>query len=156
MGTVGCSCSTTPHPSHHHHHLLLVIGFFLTLLLQTVEVEPSALNCTRYRKVSSLRLQRIQRHLDNINKPPVLTIEVINMLNMCMYQWLKMLMSIDYIYIQKMSFFFLFLYTNNHHQNIFIDKYLTMLNLIISFRVQMVISQIVSIKENNQLQITPF
>ncbi|KAG4914060.1 hypothetical protein AAZX31_19G235300 [Glycine max] len=75
MGTVGCSCSTTPHPSHHHHHLLLVIGFFLTLLLQTVEVEPSALNCTRYRKVSSLRLQRIQRHLDNINKPPVLTIE---------------------------------------------------------------------------------
>lgn len=101
---VGCSCSAPPHPSHH----LLLLGFFLTLLLQTFEVEPSTFNYTRYRKVSSLRLQRIQRHLDNINKPPVLTIEVINMLNMCMYQWLKMLMSIDYIYIQKMSFFFFF------------------------------------------------
>ncbi|KAG5056227.1 hypothetical protein JHK85_008737 [Glycine max] len=37
--------------------------------------EYSTFNYTRYRKVSSLRLQRIQRHLDNINKPPVLTIE---------------------------------------------------------------------------------
>ncbi|KAG5044434.1 hypothetical protein AAZX31_03G231300 [Glycine max] len=68
---VGCSCSAPPHPSHH----LLLLGFFLTLLLQTFEVEPSTFNYTRYRKVSSLRLQRIQRHLDNINKPPVLTIE---------------------------------------------------------------------------------
>ncbi|TKY61325.1 hypothetical protein E2542_SST11176 [Spatholobus suberectus] len=71
MGTVGCSCSAPP--SHHHH--LLLLGFFLALLLQTVAVESGTLNYTRYRKVSTLRLQRIQRHLDKINKPPVLTIE---------------------------------------------------------------------------------
>ncbi|XP_027352102.1 uncharacterized protein LOC113862967 [Abrus precatorius] len=74
MGTVGrmrrCFCSSPPAV----HHLLL-LGFFLSLLLQSVLVESSSLNYTRYRKVSSLRLQRIQRHLDNINKPPVLTIE---------------------------------------------------------------------------------
>ncbi|XP_061366390.1 protein neprosin-like isoform X2 [Gastrolobium bilobum] len=40
-----------------------------------VAVESTTLNYTSYRQVSSLRLQRIQRHLDKINKPPLLTIE---------------------------------------------------------------------------------
>ncbi|KAK4775855.1 hypothetical protein SAY87_023816 [Trapa incisa] len=35
----------------------------------------SSLNYTYYRQVSSLRLERIQRHLDKINKSPVFTIE---------------------------------------------------------------------------------
>ncbi|KAK8542946.1 hypothetical protein V6N13_136505 [Hibiscus sabdariffa] len=36
----------------------------------------SGLNYTKYsRKVSSLRLERIQKHLENINKPAVITIE---------------------------------------------------------------------------------
>ncbi|KAL5837646.1 hypothetical protein ACOSQ3_014815 [Xanthoceras sorbifolium] len=35
----------------------------------------SGLNYTNYRQVSSLRLERIQRHLDKINKPPVITIQ---------------------------------------------------------------------------------
>ncbi|KAK7258609.1 hypothetical protein RIF29_24190 [Crotalaria pallida] len=56
------------------HHLLL-LGFFFVSLLQTVVVESKTLNYTRYRQVSSLRLERIQRHLDKINKPPILTIE---------------------------------------------------------------------------------
>ncbi|KAK7397368.1 hypothetical protein VNO78_18537 [Psophocarpus tetragonolobus] len=64
MGTVVCSC-----------YAPLLLGFLLALLLQTLEVESRTLNYTSYRKVSSLRLQRIQRHLDNINKPSVLTIE---------------------------------------------------------------------------------
>ncbi|XP_073222213.1 protein neprosin isoform X2 [Cicer arietinum] len=59
--------SYTPH---------LLLAFLFTLLLQTVIiVESKNLNYTRYRQVSGLRLERIQRHLDKINKPPVLTIE---------------------------------------------------------------------------------
>ncbi|KAK7337970.1 hypothetical protein VNO77_18564 [Canavalia gladiata] len=73
MGTVvrkrRCFCSVHP------HLLLLLPFFFITLFLQTVAVQSSSLNYTRYRKVSTLRLQRIHRHLDKINKPPVLTIE---------------------------------------------------------------------------------
>jgi len=57
-------------------HLLLV--FLFTFLLQTIiRVECINLNYTKYKQVSSLRLERIQRHLNKINKPPVLTIEVI-------------------------------------------------------------------------------
>ncbi|WJX85638.1 hypothetical protein P8452_68058 [Trifolium repens] len=56
--------------------LNLVLALLFTLLLQTIiRVECNNLNYTKYRKVSSLRLERIQRHLDKINKPPVLTIE---------------------------------------------------------------------------------
>lgn len=55
-------------------HLLL--AFLFTFLLQTIiRVECINLNYTKYRQVSSLRLERIQRHLNKINKPPVLTIE---------------------------------------------------------------------------------
>lgn len=46
------------------------------LLVQRFSAVVSALNYTiSYRQVSSLRLERIQRHLDKINKPPVMTIE---------------------------------------------------------------------------------
>ncbi|KAK8468761.1 hypothetical protein PHAVU_006G106900 [Phaseolus vulgaris] len=38
-------------------------------------VHSSNLNSTTHRKISSLRLQRIQRHLNNINKTPLLTIQ---------------------------------------------------------------------------------
>lgn len=55
-------------------HLLL--AFLFTFLLQTIiRVECINLNYTKYTQVSSLRLERIQRHLNKINKPPVLTIE---------------------------------------------------------------------------------
>ncbi|GAU20567.1 hypothetical protein TSUD_33140, partial [Trifolium subterraneum] len=37
--------------------------------------ESSMLNYTKYRQISRLRLERINNHLDKINKPPVLTIE---------------------------------------------------------------------------------
>jgi hypothetical protein len=51
----------------------------LLLLLLPIFFSPvvSGLNYTKYRPVSSLRLERIQRHLHNINKPAVLTIEVL-------------------------------------------------------------------------------
>ncbi|KAL1313202.1 hypothetical protein HN51_039786 [Arachis hypogaea] len=60
------------HRHRHHHHLI----FFVFLILHTaVKVKSSTLNYTIYREVSSLRLERIQRHLDKINKPPILTIQ---------------------------------------------------------------------------------
>lgn len=47
------------------------------LFVQRFTVVVSALNYTNHRQViSSMRLERIQRHLDKINKPPVMTIEV--------------------------------------------------------------------------------
>ncbi|KAJ6434156.1 hypothetical protein OIU84_017800 [Salix udensis] len=54
--------------------------FLAPLLLALVFVQSfgtadSSLNYTNYRQVSSMRLERIQRHLDKINKPPVMTIE---------------------------------------------------------------------------------
>ncbi|CAI8615621.1 unnamed protein product [Vicia faba] len=59
-----------------HFLLLLVLALLFTFHLQTIiRVECSNLNYTKYKQVSTLRLERIQRHLDKINKPPVLTIE---------------------------------------------------------------------------------
>ncbi|KAK7344126.1 hypothetical protein VNO77_13426 [Canavalia gladiata] len=55
------------------HHLLLT--FFVAILLQRTVVESSMLNYTKYRQVSSVRLERIRRHLNKINKPPVFTIQ---------------------------------------------------------------------------------
>ncbi|XP_009631031.1 protein neprosin [Nicotiana tomentosiformis] len=56
---------------------LLFWSFFF--LCQTSKAEaaiiPSNLNYTKYRQVSNLRLERIERHLDKINKPSVFTIE---------------------------------------------------------------------------------
>ncbi|KAI4302000.1 hypothetical protein L6164_035224 [Bauhinia variegata] len=56
---------------------LLLLNFFVVLLLQraAVLVSGTRLNYTKYRQVSILRLERIQKHLENINKPPVLTIQ---------------------------------------------------------------------------------
>ncbi|KAH8480942.1 hypothetical protein Peur_062263 [Populus x canadensis] len=45
------------------------------LFVQRFTVVVSALNYTNHRQVSGMRLERIQRHLDKINKPPVMTIE---------------------------------------------------------------------------------
>ncbi|XP_015875549.1 protein neprosin [Ziziphus jujuba] len=53
-------------------HLLL--AFLITIVFQSFTV-VSGLNYSDYRQVSSLRLQRIQRHLDKINKPAVMTIQ---------------------------------------------------------------------------------
>lgn len=60
-----------PPPSPPHLFLYLLVVLYLSIFLET----SSALNYTDYRQVSSLRLKRIQRHLDKINKPPVMTIE---------------------------------------------------------------------------------
>ncbi|KAG2693895.1 hypothetical protein I3843_08G111800 [Carya illinoinensis] len=51
-----------------------LLPFFLTLFLGRYPV-VSGLNYTMYKQVSSLRLERIKRHLDKINKPAVMTIE---------------------------------------------------------------------------------
>ncbi|XVE90049.1 hypothetical protein DITRI_Ditri20bG0045400 [Diplodiscus trichospermus] len=59
-------------------HLQLHLHLYF-LLLSFVFVEKfglvSGLNYTKYKQVSSLRLERIQKHLKNINKPAVITIE---------------------------------------------------------------------------------
>lgn len=60
--------------------LLLLLGFFLTISSQRfslpVVVALDLKNTTRYtRQVSTLRLERIEKHLDKINKPPVMTIQ---------------------------------------------------------------------------------
>ncbi|KAK2994709.1 hypothetical protein RJ640_002515 [Escallonia rubra] len=54
--------------------LPLLLPFFLLVLSERSAV-ASALNYTKYRQVGSLRLARIQRHLESINKPAVFTIE---------------------------------------------------------------------------------
>ena len=61
--------------------------FLAPLLLALVFVQSfgtadSSLNYTDYRQVSTMRLERIQRHLDKINKPPVMTIEVRTITNL--------------------------------------------------------------------------
>ncbi|KAL8159189.1 hypothetical protein V2J09_000726 [Rumex salicifolius] len=54
---------------------LVFVGLFYVLFLQGLSTPVVALNYTLYRKVSSLRLERIERHLGKINKHPVLTIQ---------------------------------------------------------------------------------
>ncbi|GKV07100.1 hypothetical protein SLEP1_g18903 [Rubroshorea leprosula] len=66
------SCSLIPLPLSLPLPLPLLL--FLASLFVDKFMHASALNYT-YKQVSSLRLERIQRHLDKINKPPVLTIE---------------------------------------------------------------------------------
>ncbi|KAK1356262.1 DUF239 domain-containing protein/DUF4409 domain-containing protein [Heracleum sosnowskyi] len=59
----------------HNVRLLLI---HIIILYQTISSTVGAsgtLNYTKYRQVGSLRLARIQKHLDAINKPPVLTIQ---------------------------------------------------------------------------------
>ncbi|XP_025013627.2 uncharacterized protein LOC8258664 [Ricinus communis] len=55
--------------------LLLLPPLALVIVLFERVTLVSSLNYTNYRQVSSLRLQRIQRHLDKINKPPVMTVQ---------------------------------------------------------------------------------
>lgn len=54
----------------------LFVPLFLAFFFVQNFVLVSSLNYTKYRQVSSLRLERIQKHLEKINKPPVMTIEV--------------------------------------------------------------------------------
>ncbi|PIN09020.1 hypothetical protein CDL12_18395 [Handroanthus impetiginosus] len=54
--------------------VLAIFLLLLAILPQAVAI-PTSLNYTKYRQVSSLRLARINKHLDKINKPPVLTIQ---------------------------------------------------------------------------------
>ncbi|KAK7285861.1 hypothetical protein RJT34_20644 [Clitoria ternatea] len=76
MGTLLGSNKITSSCSAPPPYILFLGFFFFSLILQRVAVESTTLNYTSYnRKVSSLRLQRIQKHLDNINKSPVLTIQ---------------------------------------------------------------------------------
>uniref|UniRef100_A0A2P2J5R3 Neprosin PEP catalytic domain-containing protein n=1 Tax=Rhizophora mucronata TaxID=61149 RepID=A0A2P2J5R3_RHIMU len=53
---------------------LLLLLFLFHFFLETFAV-VSSLNHTNFRQVSTLRLKRIQRHLEKINKPAVMTIE---------------------------------------------------------------------------------
>ncbi|GAA0175119.1 hypothetical protein LIER_28361 [Lithospermum erythrorhizon] len=55
---------------------LVSLPLFLNIILLHFGASNSAsLNYTKYRQVSTLRLARIEKHLNKINKPPVFTIE---------------------------------------------------------------------------------
>ncbi|XP_038878456.1 uncharacterized protein LOC120070684 isoform X2 [Benincasa hispida] len=69
--SISISISNSSSPLHVLHFALLFS--LLVLLLQRFTL-VCGLNYT-YKQVSSLRLERIQRHLDSINKPPLLTIQ---------------------------------------------------------------------------------
>ncbi|KAK6914199.1 Neprosin [Dillenia turbinata] len=58
----------------HMSLLLHLLSFFIVISLEKCIVKVSGLNHT-YRSVGSLRLARIQKHLDNINKLPLKTIK---------------------------------------------------------------------------------
>ncbi|KAG4112611.1 hypothetical protein ERO13_D13G171900v2 [Gossypium hirsutum] len=67
--------SSHPHPHRQPRLPLLLLLLFSLLFIGKFDL-VSALNYTKYtRKVSNLRLQRIQKHLEKINKPAVITIE---------------------------------------------------------------------------------
>ncbi|KAH9623632.1 hypothetical protein KSS87_020520 [Heliosperma pusillum] len=55
-------------------NFLLVLLLLVTLFLEGITL-VSGLNYTKYRKVSKLRLNRIQNHVDQINKPHVFSIQ---------------------------------------------------------------------------------
>ncbi|KAL4354097.1 hypothetical protein GQ457_06G018250 [Hibiscus cannabinus] len=57
-------------------HLLHLFLLLLCFVLAAKTGRVSGLNYTKYnRQVSRLRLERIQKHLEKINKPPLITIE---------------------------------------------------------------------------------
>lgn len=66
----GCS-SMSPPPVATTTALLI---FFICIFDRSIAI--SASNYTSHKGVASLRLARIQRHLDKINKQPIKTIEV--------------------------------------------------------------------------------
>lgn len=82
MGTVDGrkrSSSSSPPEVPHFQLSLFNVVLMMTIFFLSSSSFPSSvysLNYTHYREVSSLRMRRIQGHLDKINKPPVLTIEV--------------------------------------------------------------------------------
>ncbi|KAL5712128.1 hypothetical protein ACHQM5_014328 [Ranunculus cassubicifolius] len=53
----------------------LVVFFIIFILFFLQSSTVLALNYTHYRSVGSLRLERIQRHLNKLNKPPLKTIQ---------------------------------------------------------------------------------
>ncbi|KAH6804857.1 carboxyl-terminal peptidase [Perilla frutescens var. frutescens] len=53
----------------------LIVSIFLAILWQESSAISTSLNYTKYKQISSLRVARIQKHLDKINKSPVLTIQ---------------------------------------------------------------------------------
>ncbi|XP_034684628.1 uncharacterized protein LOC117913686 [Vitis riparia] len=55
--------------------LPLFLAFFFLIFLERSVVVVSGLDYSKHRQVNSLRLKRIQKHLDKINKPAVRTIE---------------------------------------------------------------------------------
>lgn len=79
-GRFSCSSYSTGNTSLERRSLFLVfLPFFLVLFSKKTMAVSTSLNYTKYKQVSSLRLARIQRHLDKINKPPVFTIQVIKL-----------------------------------------------------------------------------
>ena len=51
-------------------------AFFLAIFLERLVGVVSGLEYSKDKQASSLTLERIQKHLDKINKPAVMTIEV--------------------------------------------------------------------------------
>lgn len=92
---------------------LTILLIIINVLLCKTSLATSSLNYTKYRQViSSLRLARIQRHLDKINKPPVFTIQVLFFLYIyhvcvcvCFNNSLLALCVCVYIYISYMYCF---------------------------------------------------
>ncbi|XP_058094952.1 protein neprosin [Magnolia sinica] len=66
----GGFCSSMSPPS-----LMTLLFIFFSLVFLDRSVGVTALNYTSHRKVGTLRLARIQRHLNKINKPAVKTIQ---------------------------------------------------------------------------------
>ncbi|KZV37357.1 hypothetical protein F511_01225 [Dorcoceras hygrometricum] len=56
-------------------YVLLLASSLVIFSGKSLAISSTDLMHTKYRQVSSLRLQRIQRHLEKINKPPVFTIQ---------------------------------------------------------------------------------
>lgn len=60
-----------------HMKIIFLYLCFLYFMAESSSSSSSTIqNYTRYKQISSLRLERINNHLENINKVPVLTIEV--------------------------------------------------------------------------------
>ncbi|CAK8572255.1 unnamed protein product [Lathyrus sativus] len=58
-----------------HMKIIFLYLCFLYFLAESSSSSSTIQNYTRYKQISSLRLERINNHLENINKVPVLTIE---------------------------------------------------------------------------------
>lgn len=71
----GCSGVLSSSGVGVHNVRLLLIHMILYQTISCMDLASGSLNYTKYRQVGSLRLARIQKHLETINKPPVLTIQ---------------------------------------------------------------------------------